>query len=179
MAGELYFTNLNASNAFWQIQVDVESSRLLIFNFPCGRFRFLRISYGIHKTSEVCQALIATIIESTDECQNALDNIIIWADTLSCLKKKTIEILQAARRSGLKLNRSKCQFYQCESTSLGHTISNKGMASGARKIKAIADMPELINEKELQRFLDMIPYCCSPVNALNANSPESECTIEK
>ena len=43
MAGAQYFTNLDASNAFRQIRVDEESSKLLTFNPPCGRFRFLRI----------------------------------------------------------------------------------------------------------------------------------------
>ena len=78
------------------------------------------------------------------------------ADTPEIFEKGTIEILQIVRRSGLKLNRAKCQFNQRQLTFLGHTISNKGIAQNARKIKAITDMLEPTNQKELQRFLGMI-----------------------
>ena len=65
---------------------------------------------------------------------------------LNCLKKRTIEVLQAVRRPRLKLNRSKCQFNQRQLTFFGHTIFNKGTASDAIKIKAITDMPEPTNQ---------------------------------
>ena len=101
MAGIQYFTNLDASNAFWQIRVDEESSKPLTFNSPCGHFSFQHIPYGIHSVSEVCQACIAAIIEG---CLNAQNDIIISADTPELLEKITIEVLQAVRCSGLKLN---------------------------------------------------------------------------
>ena len=69
---------------------------------------------------------------------------------LNCLKKRTFEVLQAVRRSGLKLNRTKYQFNHRQLTLFGHTISNKGITPDARKIKAITDMSELTNQKELQ-----------------------------
>lgn len=40
IVGAMFFTKLDASNAFWQIKVDEESSKLFIFNSPCGRYRF-------------------------------------------------------------------------------------------------------------------------------------------
>ena len=36
------FTKLDASNAYWQIPVDESSSKLLTFNSPKGRFKFVR-----------------------------------------------------------------------------------------------------------------------------------------
>ena len=110
MAGALYLTMLDASNGLWQIRVDEEISKLFTFSSPCDRFRFLFIPYGIHSASEVCQARIAAIIESIEGCRNAQDEIITRADTPELLEKRTNEILQAVRRSGLKQNRAKCQF---------------------------------------------------------------------
>ena len=40
MSKAKYFTKLDASCAYWQIQLDYESSKLLTFNSPYGRFRF-------------------------------------------------------------------------------------------------------------------------------------------
>ncbi len=38
MAGANFFTKLDASNAYWQIAVDEESSKILTFNSPFGRY---------------------------------------------------------------------------------------------------------------------------------------------
>ena len=90
--------------------------------------------------------------------QNAQDDIIIWVATSELLEKRTIEVLQAVRRSGLKLSRTKCQFNQHQLTFLRHMISSKGMAPDARKIKAIADTPEPTNQRERPRFFGINTY---------------------
>ena len=55
MSGAQYYFKLDASNGYWQIKVDEESSRLLTFNTPFGKYRFKRLSFGIHSASEVFQ----------------------------------------------------------------------------------------------------------------------------
>ena len=46
---------LDASTAYWQIPLDEESSKLLTFNAPIGKYRFLQMPFGIHSASETCQ----------------------------------------------------------------------------------------------------------------------------
>ena len=58
MSGAKYFTKLDASNAYWQIELDEESSKLLTFNSPFGRYQFLRMPYGKHSVGDVCQQKI-------------------------------------------------------------------------------------------------------------------------
>ena len=79
MANAKHFTKLDASNAYWQIKVDDESSKLLTFNSPQGRYSFKRLPFGIHSASEICQQKIATIIEGIEGSLNVQDDIIIWA----------------------------------------------------------------------------------------------------
>ena len=38
---------------YWQIKVDKQSSNLLMFGTPSGRYPFKRLPYGIHSASEV------------------------------------------------------------------------------------------------------------------------------
>ena len=179
MSGAKFFTKLDASNAFWQIQVDDESSKLLTFNSPCGRYRFTRLPYGIHSASEICHAKIASIIENIEGCKNSQDDIIIWADTLELMKSRTIEVLQAIRKSGMKLNLSKCQFNRNEITFLGHKITDKGVEPDPRKSKAICDMPEPSNKKELQRFLGMITYLGKFIPNLSNETAPLRLLLEK
>ena len=72
-----FFTKLDASNTYWQIPVDDESSKLLTFNSPNGRYRFLRMPYGIHLASDVCQNRISQMLENIEGAANNQDDIII------------------------------------------------------------------------------------------------------
>ena len=55
MSGASYSTKLDTSSSYWQIKVDEQSSNLLTFGTPSGRYRFKRLPYGIHSASEVFQ----------------------------------------------------------------------------------------------------------------------------
>ena len=58
MSKAKYFTKLDASCAYWQIQLDYESSKLLTFNSPYDRFRFLRMAYGIKSASSCSLSMV-------------------------------------------------------------------------------------------------------------------------
>ena len=60
---------------------DDESSKLLIFNSPNGRYRFLRIP-----ASDVCQNRIFQILENIEGATNSQGDIIIWGENLKELK---------------------------------------------------------------------------------------------
>ena len=46
-SGATLFSTLDAEKAFYQIQLDEESSKLLTFNTPFGRYRYLRMPMRI------------------------------------------------------------------------------------------------------------------------------------
>eukprot|EP00112_Aurelia_sp_Birch-Aquarium-sp1_P025750 Seg874.6 transcript_id=Seg874.6/GoldUCD/mRNA.D3Y31 product="putative protein K02A2.6" protein_id=Seg874.6/GoldUCD/D3Y31 len=158
MSNAKFFTKLDASNAYWQIEVDEESSRLLTFNTPFGRFSFQRLPFGIHSASEICQAKISEILEGIEGALNSQDDIIIWGSDKAELAARTTKVLDSIRSSGLKLNKEKCKFEAQTTTFLGHKISAHGVEADPAKITAILSMPEPTSKKELQRFLGMITY---------------------
>ena len=46
---------LDATSGYWQLKLDEESSKLCKFNTPFGRYRFLRVPFGIVSASEIFQ----------------------------------------------------------------------------------------------------------------------------
>jgi len=46
---------LDASNGFWQVALDKESSDLTTFNTPLGRYKWLRLPFGLCSASEEYQ----------------------------------------------------------------------------------------------------------------------------
>ena len=57
------FTVLDACSDFWQLSTDEESSKLLTFNTPLGRYRFTRLPFGIAPAPEICQREMERLFE--------------------------------------------------------------------------------------------------------------------
>ena len=158
MSNARLFTKLDASNAYWQIEVDEESSKLLTFNTPFGLFSFRRLPIGIHSASEICQFKISQILEGIDGVLNSQDDIILWGSDKAELMARTTKVLEPVQLAGLKLNKDKCKFEVTATTFLGHKISGEGVEADPLKIQAILNVPEPTSKNEIQPFLGMITY---------------------
>ena len=77
MSGTKFFSKMDASAGYWQIKLDEDSANLLAFNTPFGRYRFMRMAFGIHSASEVFSKRISEIIEGLDGVAHIQDDIII------------------------------------------------------------------------------------------------------
>lgn len=158
MADAKFFSKVDASSGYWQIKVTHESSNLLTFATPWGRYKFLRLPFGIHSASEVFQVEVANIIAGLSDCVNLQDDIIIWGKTKEEHDSNLEKVMNRILESGLKLNREKCVFGVTEMTFLGHIVSADGVKPDPEKIKAIIKMDVPKSITELQRFLGMINY---------------------
>ena len=100
-----FFTKLDASNAYCAIL--------------CFRFRFTRLPYGIHRASEICQLQISEVIDGTEGCANAQDDILIWTNN-----QEPFVFVH---------NRSKRLLEVTEITFSGYKLSAKGVEADPRK----------------------------------------------
>ena len=108
MTGARYFSKLDASNGYWQIKIDTESSKLLTSTTPFERFCFKRLPNGIFSASEIFQADISEIIKGLEGARNSQDDIIVWGETLAEHNNCVSKVMTKIRECGLKSNKSKC-----------------------------------------------------------------------
>jgi len=78
LSGSTVFSTLDASSGFWHVQLDEPSSKLTTFNTPYGRYRFLRLPFGINSAPEVFQRRMTQAFEDIDGAQAIVDDILIW-----------------------------------------------------------------------------------------------------
>lgn len=57
------FSVLDAKNGFWQIPLEENSSFLTTFNTAFGRYRWLRMPFGLNSAPEVWQRRMHEIVE--------------------------------------------------------------------------------------------------------------------
>lgn len=158
MPNAKYFSVLDANQGFWQIKLDHESSKLCTMNTPIGRYRFLRLPFGISSASEVFQRSIAQMIEGLEGVVNIIDDLLVWGDSIQEHDDRLIKLLECARKNNLKLNRNKCKIRMTEIKYIGHILSAQGVKPDDEKVRAVTEIPPPQSKQELQRFLGVVQY---------------------
>ena len=61
LAGSDTFTKLDAKDGYWHVKLNEKSSFLTTFNTPFGRYRYLRMPFGLRMSQDVFQRKIDEI----------------------------------------------------------------------------------------------------------------------
>lgn len=157
MSGATVFSVLDAKNSFWQIRLDKKSSMLTTFSTPFGRFRFLRMPFGINSASEVFQRSMEQLFAGYP-CSVVVDDIIIGGSSVAEHDANLKKVLERAREVNLRLNPNKCKFRLDQVAYVGHIFTSEGLRADPTKTAAIKAMPVPTDVTSLQRFLGMVNY---------------------
>lgn len=159
LSGAKFFSTLDAKNGFWQLRLSPESTALCTFNTAFGRYKFLRLPYGITSASEVFHK---KLFECFDDLGAGIclfvDDLLIYGRTREEHDTRLRKVLDRCRKINLKLNLNKCKFTLTEIKYLGHKITREGIYPDESHTSAIRNMPKPENYKDLERFLGLVNY---------------------
>lgn len=157
LSGAKIFSTLDAMSGFWQVELDKNSSDLCTFATPFGRYKFLRLPFGLSCAPEVFHKKFKEIFDLPG-VEIYLDDILIWGTTKAQHDERLKNVLEIAMKNNIKFNQNKCKIGLSKIVYMGHEISESGFRADDSKVKAIADMPIPKNKEDLQRFLGMVTY---------------------
>lgn len=158
LKGSKFFTTLDANKGFWQIKLSDKASNLTTFTTPFGRYKFLRLPFGVSNAPEIFHRTFSEIFEDIENVKIYIDDIIIFAKNRQQHDEILEKVLKRAREKGVKFNKKKCKIGVNKVKYIGHEISEKGISVDQDKVEAIKQIKKPQNTKELQRFLGMITY---------------------
>lgn len=158
LAGKTIFTILDEKDGYWQIKLDEPSSKLCTFNTPWGRYRFLRLPFGIKSASEVFQQKNCETFGDIPGVHIVADDMIIAAASEHEHDKILHEVMERAMAANVKFNKDKIQYKVDTVKYMGHIITSAGQRADDAKIKAIIDMPPPEDKQSLQRLLGMTKF---------------------
>ncbi|XP_003241242.1 uncharacterized protein K02A2.6-like [Acyrthosiphon pisum] len=152
------FSKLDFSNAYNQLKVDSETSKLLAWSTHKGTYEVLRLPYGIKPATAIFQREVEKIFKDCAFTANLLDDIVVTGRNDEEHFKNLAEVFKRCKRAGFQFNRSKCQFFQPSIKYLGHIIDKDGLRKDPEKVNCISKIARPQNVTELKSFLGMINY---------------------
>lgn len=158
LAGKKIFTVLDCKDGFYHIKLDEASANLCTFNTVFGCYKFLRLPFGLSIAPQLFQKINTRNFANIDGLIIYIDDLLIAAETEEEHDKILEQVLNRARELNVKFNERKVQYKVSEVKYLGQKYSEYGMRIDEARIKAIHDIQEPKNKKELQSILGMINF---------------------
>lgn len=108
---------MDLSGAFTQLKVSSASQEFLTINTLKGLYRYKRLPFGVK-----------TALSGLGYVKPYMDDILIGGRTLSECEENVIKVFERLVDFNVKVNRSKCIFFEKEIEYLGYRFSGQGIA---------------------------------------------------
>ena len=109
LSGARYFTKLDARSGYWTIKLDNDSSYLTTFNTPYGRYRFLRLPFGLKSAQDEFQRKIDYCCVGLRGAVAIVNDVLVYGKTPAEHDYNLKAALQRTRQMGIKLNDEKLE----------------------------------------------------------------------
>ncbi|KAF0040509.1 hypothetical protein F2P81_006407 [Scophthalmus maximus] len=152
------FSVLDAKSGFLQIELDDDSSLLTTFKTPVGRFRWLRLSFGLKCAPEIFQCIMDGMLEGISGATAIIDDILIEAPDMKTHDVILRKVIEKATSYNLKLNFKKCLIRQSQVPYVGHLLTADGLKPDLAKVEAVRCMAPPTDKKGVCRFLGFVMY---------------------
>jgi len=125
LGGAKYCTKVDIKDAYHNIRIREGDEWKMTFSTKLGKYEYLAMPFGLCNAPAAFQRWInEVLIEYIDMCCIVyLDNVLIYSNTLQQHRKDVSNILEAIRKSRMKVKPSKCEFHQNETEYLGFIIA--------------------------------------------------------
>ena len=146
------------SDAYLQIPVDEQCSKLLCVNTHRGLYKFNRLPFGVKVAPAIFQQAMDNMLNGLDFSVAYLDDILISSQDIEQHRKHVFEVFQRIQDFGFKIKHTKCDFFMKKIKYLGQIIDESGRRPDPERASAIKNMPAPKNISELQSFLGLANY---------------------
>ncbi|UYV76135.1 K02A2.6-like, partial [Cordylochernes scorpioides] len=127
------FTVVDTKDGFWNVKLSDESSNLTTFWTPFGRYKFLRMPFGLKTASEEYQRRLYEIFQGLEGIEIIADDILIlgkgdsYEEALKDHDRNLENLFKTARQANLKFNINKVKLRLKEVKYLRHIITPHGL----------------------------------------------------
>ena len=140
LADNEIFSHIDLSDAYFQVEMDDDSKKLLTINTHRGLYKFNRLSQGVKPATGIFQQIMDAMLSGINGSSAFLDDIIVGGKTKEENLKITRLVLERLRDYGFTLKLSKCKFLMPRLKYLGVILDKNGLHPDPEKIQAICEL---------------------------------------
>ena len=137
--GAKFFTKLDLTQAYHQLELSPSSRHITTFVTHTGIYRFKRLNYGTNSAAEIFQHTLQQVLQGIKGVRNIADDILIFGSTYEEHNTSLEECLQRLEDNGLTLNVGKCLFLKQNLDFFGLVFSKDGVSPDPKQISALAN----------------------------------------
>ncbi len=123
-----------------------------------GLYWYRRLPFGITSAPAVFQRAMGQILSGLSGVQCYLDDILVTGKTDEEHLTNLDATLKRLEDYGLRVRKSKCEFFQTSVEYLGYVIDSGGLHKAPSKVEAIVDAPAPQNVSQLRSYLGLLNY---------------------
>ena len=153
-----YFTKLDACHGYWSIVFDEESSLLMTFNSPFGRYHFLHLPFSLVCSQDIFQKKMDQFLEECPGCIGIANDITIHGHTKAEHDAHLHNLMQVAHKYGVVFNPQKMHVKAPAVNFFGCLYDANGVHLDPEKVDAVHALPAPTNVTKPQEFLCMVTY---------------------
>ena len=147
-----YFTKLDTHHGYQSIVLDQESSLLMTFNSPFGRYHFLQLPFGLVCSQDIFQKKMDQILEECQRCIRITDGITMHSCTKAEHDAHLQNLMWTAHKYDLVLNLQKTHMKAQAVNFFGCLYDADGVHPSPGKVDAIHTLLVPTNITKLQEF---------------------------
>ena len=152
------FSKFDARSGYWSIGLSHNASLLTTFQTPFGRYRFLRLPYGLKMAQDEFISKMEQCLEGLPGVKTIVDDIVVFGQDRATHNANLDRLMTRCREKGIKLNADKTEMGKTEIPFFGHCLTSNGLKMDPLKVRALREMPSPTSKAELETVLGMVTY---------------------
>lgn len=160
LSGAIYFSHLDLSQGYYQVELDPKSRPYTAFTTDNGQYQLTRLPMGLKISPNAFSRAMTLAMSGLnyESCFVYLDDLIVFGSSLNQHNKNLVKVMNRLRKVNLKLNPNKCEFLKKQILYLGHIISSEGILPDPEKVNIMLNYPTPKDANETKRFVAFANY---------------------
>ena len=152
-------SKIDLTSGFHQILVEPQSRDHTTFLSPKGKFRFVRMPFGLKNAPSHFQRCMEKVLQLVMDCAAVyIDDIVVFSQDWPSHVQHLTRVFECFKQAHLTAKPSKCSFGKTQLQYLGHNIGSGKIVVPEHRITALAEYKRPTTKKTLRSFLGCMSY---------------------
>lgn len=158
------FSTVDLKKGFWHLKLNEKSSKLTCFWTPFGRYRWVRLPFGLNSSPELFAMAMSQVVHGLKGVEILADDILIYGtgenidEALRDHNQNLKNLFERLLEKNCRLNKEKIILCRTSVKFFGNELTVDGIKADKMKVIAIQAMPAPQNKQDLLRFIGMVTY---------------------